>query len=113
MDPVHTPTTTPFLERRQPRSPFPGIADYAFLSDCHTGALVSPDGTVEWLCPPRFDSPTVFAALLDRSAGGWRMGPSNMGEPVGRRYEPGTNIVETTWMTPTGLRLRKGRPDRR
>ncbi len=102
MDPVHRPTTTPFLERRQPRSPFPGIADYAFLSDCHTGALVSPDGTIEWLCPPRFDSPSVFAALLDRSAGGWRIGPSNMGEPVGRRYEPGTNIVETTWMTPTG-----------
>src|SRR5690349_17718256 len=68
MDPVHKPTTTPFLERRQPRSPFPAIADYAFLSDCHTGALVSPDGTVEWLCPPRFDSPSVFAAVLDRSA---------------------------------------------
>ena len=85
-----------------PSSPFPAIADYAFLSDCHTGALVAPDGTVEWLCPPRFDSPSVFAAVLDRSAGGWRFGPSNMGKPVGRRYEPGTNIVETTWMTPTG-----------
>ncbi|MGI8727366.1 MAG: glycoside hydrolase family 15 protein, partial [Solirubrobacterales bacterium] len=43
--------------------------------------------------------------LLDRSAGGWRFGPSNMGEPVGRRYEPGTNIIETTWMTPTGWLL--------
>ena len=102
MDPDKEAEPTPFLERRMPSSPFPAIADYAFLSDCHTGALVAPDGTVEWLCPPRFDSPSVFAALLDRSAGGWRFGPSNMGKPVGRRYEPGTNIVETTWMTPTG-----------
>ena len=102
MDPDKEAEPTPFLERRMPSSPFPAIADYAFLSDCHTGALVAPDGTIEWLCPPRFDSPSVFAALLDRSAGGWRFGPSNMGKPVGRRYEPGTNIVETTWMTPTG-----------
>src|SRR5437868_1204849 len=83
-------------------SPFPPIADYAFLSDCHTGALVAPDGTVEWLCPPRFDSPSVFGAILDRSAGGFRVGPSAMGVPAGRRYEPGTMILETTWMTPTG-----------
>ncbi len=102
MDPDKEAEPTPFMERRMPSSPFPPIADYAFLSDCHTGALVAPDGTIEWLCPPRFDSPSVFAALLDRSAGGWRFGPSNMGRPVGRRYEPGTNIVETTWMTPTG-----------
>jgi GH15 family glucan-1,4-alpha-glucosidase len=102
MDPDKEAEPTPFLERRMPSSPFPAIADYAFLSDCHTGALVAPDGTVEWLCPPRFDSPSVFAAVLDRSAGGWRFGPTNMGKPVGRRYEPGTNIVETTWMTPTG-----------
>ncbi|MCO5326250.1 MAG: glycoside hydrolase family 15 protein [Solirubrobacterales bacterium] len=102
MDPDKIAEPTPFLERRMPSSPFPAIADYSFLSDCHTGALVAPDGTVEWLCPPRFDSPSVFAAVLDRSAGGWRFGPSNMGKPVGRRYEPGTNIVETTWMTPTG-----------
>lgn len=93
---------TPFVDRTAPRSPFPGIADYAFLSDCHTAALVAPDGTVEWLCPPRFDSPSVFAAILDRSAGGFRLGPSSMGVPAGRRYEPGTNILETTWMTPTG-----------
>ncbi|MGI8727969.1 MAG: trehalase-like domain-containing protein, partial [Solirubrobacterales bacterium] len=102
MDITHEEAPTPFLERTAPTSPFPEIAEYGFLSDCHTGALVAPDGTVEWFCPPRFDSPSIFAALLDRSAGGWRFGPSNMGEPVGRRYEPGTNIIETTWMTPTG-----------
>ena len=84
------------------RSPFPPIADYAFLSDCHTGALLAPHGTVEWLCVPRFDAPSVFGALLDRGAGGFRLGPYGVEVPGSRRYEPGTNIVETTWMTPSG-----------
>jgi GH15 family glucan-1,4-alpha-glucosidase len=106
MDPLpDAPATidsTPFVDRRLGRSPFPPIADYAFLSDCHTGALVAPDGTVEWLCAPRFDSPSIFAAILDRGAGGFRLGPTGTGVPAGRRYEPGTNVLETTWMTPTG-----------
>ena len=56
-------------------SPFPPIADYGFLSDCHTGALVAPDGGVDWLCVPRFDAPSVFGSLLDREAGTFRFGP--------------------------------------
>jgi hypothetical protein len=58
-----------------PSSPFPPIADYGFLSDCHTGALVASDGSIEWMCVPHFDSPSVFAAMLDRGAGSWRVGP--------------------------------------
>jgi alpha,alpha-trehalase len=88
--------------REPASSPFPPIADYAFLSDCHTGALLAPDGTIEWLCVPRFDAPSVFGALLDRGAGGFRLGPYGTSVPGARRYEPGTNIVETTWMTQSG-----------
>jgi GH15 family glucan-1,4-alpha-glucosidase len=83
-------------------SPFPPIADYAFLSDCHTGALVAPDGAVDWLCTPRFDAPSVFGTLLDRGAGTFRLGPYGINVPTARRYEPGTNVLETTWKTPTG-----------
>jgi GH15 family glucan-1,4-alpha-glucosidase len=83
-------------------SPFPPIAEYGFLSDCHTGALVAPDGSVEWLCLPRFDAPSVFGSLLDRGAGSFRLAPYGVDQPSGRRYVPGTNVLETTWMTPTG-----------
>jgi GH15 family glucan-1,4-alpha-glucosidase len=83
-------------------SAFPPIADYAFLSDCHTGALVASDGSVEWMCLPRFDSPSVFGALLDRRAGSFRVGPYGILIPLARRYVPGTMIVETTWMCPSG-----------
>ena len=63
-----------------PRSPFPPIADYAFISDCHTGALIAPDGAVEWLCLPKFDAPSVFGALIDRGAGFFRIGPFGLDE---------------------------------
>jgi GH15 family glucan-1,4-alpha-glucosidase len=81
---------------------FPRISWYGFLSDCHAGALVSPDGSIEWLCLPTFDSPSVFGSLLDRAAGFWRLGPPGLEAPVSRRYEPGTNVLETTWMTGSG-----------
>jgi GH15 family glucan-1,4-alpha-glucosidase len=81
---------------------FPDIADYAFLSDCEVSGLIAPDGSVEWLCLPRPDSPSVFGALLDRSAGFFRFGPTGIDVPDQRRYVPGTNVLETTWHTPTG-----------
>src|SRR6187431_985681 len=83
-------------------SPFPPIAAYAFLSDRQVQALVAPDGSVEWLCLPRPDAPSVFGALLDRAAGLFRFGPSNAQVPQHRRYVPGTMVLETTWQTPTG-----------
>ncbi len=83
-------------------SPFPAIADYAFLSNCHTGALVAPDGSVEWMGTPRFDSPSIFGALLDRRAGSFRVGPYGMVVPLTVRYVPGTMVLETTWLTPSG-----------
>jgi GH15 family glucan-1,4-alpha-glucosidase len=83
-------------------SPFTPIADYAFLSDCHTGALVAPDGSIDWLCVPRFDAPSVFGSLLDRQAGSFRLGPFGTNVPVTRAYEPGTNTLVTTWHAPGG-----------
>ena len=83
-------------------SPFPPIADYAFLSDCEVTALVAPSGNVEWLCLPRMDSPSVFGAILDRDAGGFRFGPADITVPNDRRYLPGTAVLETSWGTPQG-----------
>jgi alpha,alpha-trehalase len=81
---------------------FPPIADYAFLSDCEVTALVAPSGNIEWLCLPRADSPSVFAAMLDRAAGGFRIGPADAAVPAARRYLPGSLMLETTWKTKTG-----------
>ena len=83
-------------------SAFPPIADYAFLSDCESMALVAPSGNVEWLCLPTADGPSVFGALLDRHAGGFRLAPADMTTPAARRYLPGTMVLETSWGTPTG-----------
>ena len=81
---------------------FPPIGSYGFLSDCHTAALVSFSGSIEWLCTPRFDSPSAFGALLDRDAGHFRLAPRGVVVPISRRYEPGTLVIETTWVTDTG-----------
>ena len=95
--------SSPFRHELSPGlSPFPQIADYAFLSDCNTTALVAPSGNVEWLCLPRMDSPSVFGAILDRDAGGFRLGPADAKVPAARRYLPGTMVVETSWVVEGG-----------
>ncbi|MEV0407782.1 glycoside hydrolase family 15 protein [Actinoallomurus sp. NPDC050550] len=81
---------------------FAPIADYGFLSDTETTALVAPSGNIEWMCLPRMDSPSVFGSLLDRDAGYFRVGPAGVEVPAARRYIPGTMVLETTWWTPGG-----------
>lgn len=81
---------------------FPPIGRYGFLSDCHTAALLGEDGTVEWLCVPRFDAPSVFGAMLDRGAGHFLLRPRGVTVPISRRYKPGTLVIETTWVSDTG-----------
>jgi alpha,alpha-trehalase len=77
------------------------IADYALLSDRHSAALVSRDGSIDWLCFPRFDSPSVFGRLLGDEAGHWSMRAMAATE-VSRRYLDRTMVLETTFRTPTG-----------
>jgi GH15 family glucan-1,4-alpha-glucosidase len=93
---AHTASSTPGGD------PFPPIADFGFLSDCEVSALVAPNGNVEWMCLPRMDGPSIFAAILDRGAGWFRFGPADITVPSARRYLPGTMVLETTWATPTG-----------
>ena len=90
-------------------SPFPPIANYAFLSDCHTGALLAPDGSIDWLCVPRFDAPSIFGSLLDREAGLFRLGPFGVMVPSDRHYEPGTNVHGHDLEDPGGLDRGAGR----
>ncbi|HET9983673.1 MAG TPA: glycoside hydrolase family 15 protein [Longimicrobiales bacterium] len=72
------------------------LAEYALLSDCHSAALVSRAGSVDWLCLPRFDSPAVFGRLLDEAAGRWSLRP--VGEATAARgYADGTLVLETRW----------------
>src|SRR2546430_17573998 len=78
------------------RSPFPPIAEYAFLSDREVVALVAPSRAVEWLCLPRPASPSVFGAILDRGAGSFRVAPADGLVPAGRRYLPAACGLVTT-----------------
>jgi len=83
-----------------------GIAEYALLSDCRSAALVSRGGSVDWLCFPRFDGPSVFARLLDAEAGHFSVQPAG-GSTVTRRYLDQTMVLETTFRTSTGCGARK------
>src|SRR6478735_6021529 len=77
------------------------IADYALLSDCRSAALVSRSGSIDWLCFPRFDGPSVFGRLLDESAGHWSIRPVEQAEAT-RRYVDDTMLLETTFTNESG-----------
>ncbi len=87
--------------RARPTGGSTPIADYGLLSDCNSAALSSKDGSIDWLCLPRFDGPAVFARILDPDAGHWSITPA--GEFTSEhRYLDGTLVLETTFTTPTG-----------
>ncbi|MFJ9036584.1 glycoside hydrolase family 15 protein [Streptomyces sp. NPDC102406] len=81
----------------------PQIEDYALIGDEQTAALVGRDGSVDWLCLPRFDSPACFAALLgDEENGHWRLAPKGAGACTRRAYRPGSLVLDTEWETDEG-----------
>src|SRR5687767_11794765 len=85
------------------RPDFRPIADYGLLADCTSAALVDRAGSIDWLCLPHYDSPAVFARILDPAAGHWSITPTADVVEVSRRYLPGSLVIETTLRTATGV----------
>ena len=82
------------------------IEDYALIGDCKTAALVGRDGSIDWLCWPRFDSTACFAALLGTAENGrWLIAPMHPPLKVRRRYRAGTLVLETEFETETGCAM--------
>jgi GH15 family glucan-1,4-alpha-glucosidase len=85
------------------RGDFLPIQDYGIIGDCRAAALVSRDGSIDWLCWPRFDKPAIFAALLDHRLGGhWQISPPRA-HTIRRQYLPETNLLQTSFETPSGV----------
>ena len=83
---------------------YPNISDHGLIGDLQTAALVSTDGTVDWFCCPRFDSPSVFGSLLDADKGGYfRVAPDRDDYVTRQLYFPDTAILITRFMTPDGV----------
>ncbi len=99
MSSLSAPMTTA-AERRA--AGFQPIAAYGLMADCTSSALVDRDGSIDWLCLPHYDSPAVFARILDPDAGHWSIAPAGPSTSE-RRYLPGTLVVETTLTTPSGI----------
>ena len=100
-----SPTATEQDPRRRPKAdaatpPPARIEDYALIGDCRTAALVQRNGSIDWLCWPRFDSPACFAALLGTTQNGhWRIGPADADVKIERRYRGDTLVLETVFET--------------
>jgi GH15 family glucan-1,4-alpha-glucosidase len=83
---------------------YPLISEHGLIGDLQTAALVTTDGTIDWFCFPRFDSPSVFASLLDRDKGGqFRIGPEGDDYVTKQLYFPDTAVLITRFMTPDGV----------
>ena len=83
---------------------YPDIGDHGLIGDLQTAALVSTDGTIDWFCCPRFDSPSVFASLLDHDRGGhFRIGPDRDDYVSRQLYFPDTAILITRFLSPDGV----------
>lgn len=79
------------------------IGAYGLIGDTRTAALVGPDGSIDWCCAPRFDSPPVFGHLVGgEPAGRFRVAPTHPSYPAARMYRPGTTTLDTTWASPAG-----------
>jgi GH15 family glucan-1,4-alpha-glucosidase len=87
---------------RWPDTPYPRIEDYAFISDCHCGALISRDGSIDWCCMPRFDDDSSFGRLVDWEKGGHCSIAPTVQYVSSRRYLPGTLVLETWFRTDEG-----------
>jgi alpha,alpha-trehalase len=98
---MSTTSPSPDIAADIARGGFQPIASYGLLADCNSAALVDREGTVGWLCLPRYDSPAVFAQILDPAGGHWRIGPTGRYRSE-RRYVEGTLVIETTFTTETG-----------
>ncbi|GAB3991148.1 glycoside hydrolase family 15 protein [Nocardioides marmoraquaticus] len=86
------------------QEPFLPIAQHGLIGDLRTCALVGTDGTIDWFCAGRFDSPSVFGSILDPEQGGcWRLGPSDEGVTTSQFYYPDTNVLVTRFMTQRGV----------
>src|SRR5579872_1459886 len=94
--------TDPLLASRDSPS-YPDIGDYAIIGDCRSAALISKYGCIDWLCWPRFDSASIFAALLDRERGGyWKISPTDAFSSE-REYLKGSNVLQTRFQTSSGM----------
>src|SRR4051812_21487565 len=99
---MSSPATQPAAAAIGERGAFTPIGEYGLLADCNSAALVDRDGSIDWLCLPRYDSDAIFARILDPDGGHWSIRP--VGEyAVERRYVAGTLVIETTFTTAAGV----------